>query len=226
MAKKILRTVYFFLTFPLIIFSNIARKANLWGVKDDLEYCFSVLDHYSSYPIPDNFIKVLTIAEDKRSHYHFGVDPFGILRAIWVYICHNRLQGASTIEQQFARVATNCYELSLRRKLKEQSIAIAISMKRDKRQVMSAYLCLAHYGHGLNGMLGLKSICDDALSSWPEGKIREAIAQLKYPKPRYETWHWHERIKKRKEYILRLESKRKTWARMRGVRIHKYKPAK
>ena len=116
------------------------------------------------YEIPDRLIETLLVAEDRRNLYHYGIDPVGIIRAIWSILRSKGIQGASTVEQQFVRTITASYERSIRRKLKEQALAIAISKRRDKLQIASAYLCIAHYGHNLDGISGLYSICGTSLS--------------------------------------------------------------
>ena len=160
------------------------------------------------HKIPTGLIEILIVAEDHRNPSHFGVDPIGILRAAWVTLLTTRLQGASTIEQQFVRVVTGRYEKSVSRKLKEQLLAIALCKQRSKIQIASAYLCIAHYGYQLTGVSGLHAICGQSLANCSEHTLREAVARLKYPEPLISSASWMHQIKLRSGYIARRLPKR------------------
>lgn len=189
------------LSLPFILFSYVAELMNLWGLKKDIALCLSVLDSRPSRQIPKSFIEILVVAEDRRNSYHPGIDPIGILRAIWSILRNKGIQGASTVEQQFVRVVTDSYKMSIIRKLKEQAIAIAISRQRSKLQIASAYLTIAHYGYGLNGISGLETLCGKQFWDCPEQKIHESIARLKYPEPLQPSEFWNQRLAMRSEYI-------------------------
>jgi membrane peptidoglycan carboxypeptidase len=70
-------------------------------------------------------IKEATLAvEDKNFYHNPGIDPEGILRALWINLRGGQtIAGGSTITQQVARSLllsqSERYELSLRRKLRE-----------------------------------------------------------------------------------------------------------
>ena len=203
MAKRcFLRLEIYILSMPFIVISHIAELMNLWGLKKDIALCLSVLDSRPSQQIPKRFIEILVVAEDRRNSYHPGIDPIGILRAIWSILKNKGIQGASTVEQQFVRVVTDSYEMSIQRKIKEQAIAIAISRQRSKLQIASAYLTIAHYGYGLNGISGLETLCGKKFWDCPEQKIHELIARLKYPEPLQPSEFWNQRLAMRSDYIV------------------------
>ena len=55
--------------------------------------------------LPDHLVKAVLATEDRKFYYHFGVDPFGIARAMVVNARAGRVvQGGSTITQQLAKV--------------------------------------------------------------------------------------------------------------------------
>src|SRR5687767_4778485 len=100
MAKRsVLKLALFVLSGPLIVISLIAELFNLWNLRDDVQYCLRVIDSKSE-TIPENFVRALVAAEDRRSELHPGVDPIAIIRAVYVRSTYKRVQGASTIEQQ------------------------------------------------------------------------------------------------------------------------------
>ncbi len=164
------------------------------------------MDICSTCKIPNSLVQFLIVAEDRRNPYHFGIDPVGILRAVWVNLTKARLEGASAIEQQFVRVATARYEKSMRRKLKEQLLAIGLCRTRSKIQIATAYLCIAHYGYRLAGLRGLHSICGKPLEDCSDRLLREAVARLKYPEPSIVSLSWKRKIELRSCYIAKRRS--------------------
>lgn len=110
-----------------------------------------------------------------------------------------------TIEQQFVRVALGRYERTLRRKIREQLVAIAVSRWRPKAHIGCAYLALAFYGSGCVGRDGLKKLCGPDLYSATPGMIREAVARLKYPEPVHATSLWRLKHQRRLDYIAKRE---------------------
>lgn len=91
--------------------------------------------------------------EDIRFYSHFGVDPIGILRAIWVNIKTRSLaEGASTITQQLARGMFLTQEQSFSRKIKEALLAMMIERKFSKQEILQAYLNQVYFGEGAYGI--------------------------------------------------------------------------
>ena len=173
----------------------------------DLQRCLDVVDRFrESVPYP--FVGVLIEAEDHRSAYHLGIDPIGMLRAVWVRLVAGHVQGASTIEQQFVRVVTGRYERTAVRKVREQLLAIALARHRPKSSIASAYLAIAFYGSGCIGLDGLKGHFGHRLHSVGDNQALRFVSQLKYPRPLRPSAHWHAKINTRCEAILA----RREWA--------------
>ena len=58
----------------------------------------------SAKAIPKNLANAILATEDRRFYYHFGLDPIGLTRAIFVNLTHKGVvQGGSTITQQLAK---------------------------------------------------------------------------------------------------------------------------
>ena len=192
------------LSVPFIAFSRILEAVNLWGLRADIAKCIETVDRSThEWSVPDAFIHALVAAEDRRNAMHFGIDPLGMVRALLSIVTGNGIQGASTIEQQFARVVTKCYERTIFRKIREQAIAIAVSRRRSKIEICAAYLSIAFYGQGLVGAAGISTLCGNVLDSCPARKVHEAIARLKYPQPVRPTSLWNIKIENRADYIAR-----------------------
>ncbi len=202
--QAVLRVVIHILALPLIVISQVMIWLGLCGLHDDLKRCLAVVD--STPSIPSRFVVTLVAAEDHRSSIHPGVDPIAMLRALLVWVRSGRVQGASTIEQQLVRVVLECYEKTLRRKLREQLVAIALSCKRSKAQIAKAYLSNAFYGSGLYGLAALTYVCKPNLETTSQDNISYMIARLKYPEPLSPMTEWHKRVKIRVQYIaIRLD---------------------
>ena len=196
------RTLLALLSFPFFTFSRIAEAINLWDIRKDVANCVRHVDKSTRhFSVPKELIQSLVVAEDRRNAMHCGVDPIGILRAALSIITKNGLQGASTIEQQFVRVVSDSYERTLHRKIREQALAIAVSRRRSKVDISTAYLCMAYYGYGLAGKTGLKILCGRDLYACSSPQIYETIARIKYPQPIHASEIWRRKLEYRSSYI-------------------------
>ena len=83
----------------------------------------------------------LKAVEDQRFDVHPGVDPLGILRAIWVNVrAGERREGASTLTQQLVRSYFLTTERTFTRKIVEALMAIILELRYTKRDLMNAYI--------------------------------------------------------------------------------------
>jgi penicillin-binding protein 1C len=97
-------------------------------------------------------MKDATLAvEDKNFYRNPGIDPEGILRALWIDMRGGgAIAGGSTITQQVARNLLlnqdERSELSLRRKLREAVLALELTQKYSKDDILALYLNQVNYG--------------------------------------------------------------------------------
>ncbi len=103
--------------------------------------------------IPD-IVRFATMAtEDRRFLHHIGVDPIGILRALWINMREGRIiQGGSTITQQLARNLTSSREKTVNRKLREALIAFELENRYTKAEILDRYLNTVSYGNNVSGI--------------------------------------------------------------------------
>ncbi|MCL5091087.1 MAG: penicillin-binding protein, partial [Patescibacteria group bacterium] len=102
--------------------------------------------------LPDH-VKWATIsAEDKDFYHHHGFSITGIGRASYNIIFHQKLQGGSTITQQYAKNAFLTQERSITRKIKELVIAIKLENQLTKDQILENYLNTIYFGRGSYGI--------------------------------------------------------------------------
>lgn len=89
-------------------------------------------------------------SEDSRFYWHFGVDPYGIARALITNVIGGRtLQGASTLTQQVARSLFPSYvgrEDSSGRKIREAIVALKLETVYSKHEVLKTYLNRVYLG--------------------------------------------------------------------------------
>lgn len=91
--------------------------------------------------------------EDRRFYSHWGVDPFGIARAIFVNITRGGgMQGGSTITQQLAKNMFLKPERTLERKVQEALLAFWIEHHYSKNQILEMYLNRVYFGSGAYGI--------------------------------------------------------------------------
>ena len=97
--------------------------------------------------------KAIVANEDVRFYSHYGIDPIGILRAVWVDIRNRSIvEGGSTITQQLARNMFLTQEQTIGRKLKEVLLALVIEHKFSKQEILQAYLNQVYFGEGAYGV--------------------------------------------------------------------------
>ena len=94
--------------------------------------------------------KALIASEDSRFYWHFGVDPYGILRALVTnYRGGGIRQGASTLTQQVARSLFTSYvgrENSAGRKFREAVVALKLETFYSKDAILKIYLNRIYLG--------------------------------------------------------------------------------
>ena len=90
--------------------------------------------------------------EDRRFYSHSGVDPRGLLRAVWRNLVGGGVrEGGSTITQQYARLTSLSQEKTLRRKIQEAFLALRAERAMSKDDILLGYLNTAYFGAGAYG---------------------------------------------------------------------------
>jgi penicillin-binding protein 1A len=99
--------------------------------------------------VPQAFVAI----EDRRFYEHYGVDPFGIARALIANILHRGVsQGGSTITQQLAKNLFLTQERTIHRKLQEVLLALWLERNFSKTQILELYLNRVYFGSGAYGI--------------------------------------------------------------------------
>jgi penicillin-binding protein 1A len=103
--------------------------------------------------LPPYLPKAFIAIEDRRFYSHYGVDPFGILRAAVTNVLHRGVsQGGSTLTQQLAKNLFLTQERTLQRKLQEAELALWLERKHSKAEILELYLNRVYFGSGAYGV--------------------------------------------------------------------------
>jgi len=93
------------------------------------------------------YVKQATISiEDKDFYKHHGFSLTGLGRAIYSIIFKGELQGGSTITQQLVKNTMLTQERTLRRKIREFLLSLAVETLYSKKQILEMYLNQVPYG--------------------------------------------------------------------------------
>ena len=106
-----------------------------------------------TWQMPDKLKQAFVAIEDRRFYEHDGVDYKGVTRAIVQNITSkNLVEGASSINQQLARMVYLNQERSMWRKLREVRLAQRLTQELTKDQILERYLNLVYLGEGTYGV--------------------------------------------------------------------------
>jgi penicillin-binding protein 1A len=101
---------------------------------------------------PD-LVNAIVATEDADFYRHGGINPKAILRAgIKDIIARKKVEGASTITQQLAKMIFLTPEKSWRRKINEMFLAVQIEKDFTKDQILEMYANQIYFGHGAYGV--------------------------------------------------------------------------
>ncbi|MGH8119591.1 MAG: penicillin-binding protein 1B [Gammaproteobacteria bacterium] len=104
--------------------------------------------------VPPVLVSALIAVEDRNFFSHFGLDPKGILRALWANLRSAEVtQGGSTLTQQLVKNFFLTPERSLWRKFNEMIMAVLLEMHYSKAEILSAYINEVYLGQ--RGTLGV-----------------------------------------------------------------------
>ncbi len=155
--------------------------------------------------IPTVLQQATVAIEDKDFFSNPGYDLRGILRAVWFNLWHDdAVMGGSTITQQLVRTLMfspgERTEITLRRKMRELFLAIRVTQRYSKEQILEYYLNESYYGNMAYGVeaaaqsyygkhvgdldlaeCAMLAVLPQAPAFWnplenlPEAKLRQAI---------------------------------------------------
>jgi 1A family penicillin-binding protein len=102
--------------------------------------------------ISPNITKATIAIEDDQFYQHSGVSLRGILRALYVNLTSEKVQGGSTITQQVVKNALLTQDRTIERKIKEVILSIKLEQTISKDQILLMYLNDNPYGGEIYGV--------------------------------------------------------------------------
>ena len=105
--------------------------------------------------VPEIFADLLMAFEDARFYEHAGVDRVRLLGAV-VRTVRGQLEGGSTLTMQLAKMMKGDSARTLRRKLDDMALALAMEQHLPKEEILRLYADYAYFGHNV---YGLKNAC-------------------------------------------------------------------
>jgi len=103
--------------------------------------------------VPEKFANALIAFEDKRFHYHPGVDPLAIARAFYLNLSQGKVvSGGSTLSMQTIRLSHQNPPRTLWNKLLEALKAIRLEVRHSKDEILSLYASHAPFGGNVVGL--------------------------------------------------------------------------
>lgn len=103
--------------------------------------------------ISPNLKNAIIAVEDAHFFQHPGVDPWGILRALYVNLKTGRVvEGGSTLTQQLAKILFLKPEKTMERKILEAMLAVQLERRYTKEELFLFYCNQVYLGHGVYGV--------------------------------------------------------------------------
>ncbi len=152
--------------------------------------------------VPDMFIKMLLLIEDRRFFTHWGVDPLSIARALVVNVYSGQtVQGGSTLTQQLVKNLFLTQDKTIVRKINEAFMSLLLELHYDKKLILETYLNEIYLGqdgrrsiHGFG--LASEFYFGKSLKQLPIDEMAILIAMVKgasYYNPKRNPEHVRER---------------------------------
>jgi penicillin-binding protein 1B len=147
------------------------------------------------------------VVEDRRFDEHHGVDPYGILRALWADLRAGRvIQGGSTLTQQLVKNYFLSDQQTIGRKATEAVMALRLEAHYSKEDILVAYLNEVYLGqdgeraiHGFG--LGSEYFFDKPLAELDAGELALLIGLVKGPSY-YDPRRHPDRARTRRNVVL------------------------
>jgi penicillin-binding protein 1B len=149
----------------------------------------------------------IKVVEDRRFDEHHGVDPYGILRALWADLRAGRvIQGGSTLTQQLVKNYFLSDKQTIGRKATEAVMALRLEAHYSKEDILVAYLNEVYLGqdgeraiHGFG--LGSEYLFAKPLTELNPGELALLIGLVKGPSY-YDPRRHPDRARARRNVVL------------------------
>ena len=176
---------------------------------------------------PKSIPDAVMAAEDNHFYEHFGIDPRGFARALFVDLkTLSFSQGGSTITQQLVKALMERQSRNLFLKVNELFLAPVLELKYSKQQIFERYMKEVFLGHVGNYDIrgfseGAKYFFGKKISDLNMGETALLVGLIKGP-AFYSPYKHFDRAKTRQRYVLErmMETKKITEAQFNEALKH------
>ena len=103
--------------------------------------------------VPYKFKQAIITFEDKYFYYHFGINPFSIIRALAQNIkARHVVSGGSTITAQVIRLSRKGKQRTVWQKIVEYIFAVRLELTHSKNEILALYASNAPFGGNVVGL--------------------------------------------------------------------------
>ncbi len=103
--------------------------------------------------LPPDLVQAVIAIEDRRFFSHYGLDPRGLVRAMFANLRAGRfVQGGSTLTQQLAKNVFLTPDRTFKRKVQELLLAFWMEARLSKQEIMALYFNRVYFGAGAYGV--------------------------------------------------------------------------
>ncbi|MBN6080678.1 penicillin-binding protein 1C [Aggregatibacter actinomycetemcomitans] len=133
--------------YSIAVYDEQQNLLRLTTAKDQKYRLWTPLEELSP-----QLVNAVLFQEDEWFYYHFGVNPYGLLRgATQTYLFGGSPQGGSTITMQLARILWKIDSRTIGGKIEQILRAIQLELQYSKREILEAYFNFAPYGRNIEG---------------------------------------------------------------------------
>jgi membrane peptidoglycan carboxypeptidase len=158
--------------------------------------------------VPKHLISAILAAEDRRFYLHPGIDPGGVLRALWANLTSGSItQGGSTLTQQLAKNLYFSSRKTFTRKGAEAYAALVLESTYTKERILRAYINEIYLGQ--HGPVSVRGVARAARHYFGKDVAKLDLAQsallagmIRAP-GRYNPFIHQEKAKVRRRSVLR-----------------------
>lgn len=176
----------------LLLDLNVSLDCIKSDVLFNRDYGF-YFDH-SICPSSNELTKVevlILYLEDRRFFVHRGFELRSLLRVLRRFLHRGKIGGMSTIDQQVVRISSKRSERSIRRKLREITLAYLCNFHLSKKEIFDYYLHNAYLGHRIEGCeIAADKLfgCKAADLTWEQAAMIASLYPLPLPKAAWEAY--------------------------------------
>ena len=215
--------VEFFKGFPIRIsfqglavtrMENVASNQEIFSLELEPELVAGLYDRIwqerhvvTLAQVPPLLVKAILAIEDERFYRHRGIDPIGVMRAMWTNLRSGGVvQGGSTLTQQLMKNFFLTDERTLHRKFKEAIMALITERKYSKEEILENYLNQIYLGQrGSQGIFGVYEAANfyfsKELAQLSTGEIALMAGLIRAP-GRYSPYRGVDAARQRRNVVL------------------------